>query len=99
MRRLTPAVLLLAAFASGSAGYATPAADPAVSQTRASVGAQDQVVDTASGEKVICRSDKEVGSRVRAKRVCMTTKQWAQKTAEERQFLEQRQAQRTVAGN
>lgn len=76
------------------------AGDPATTTiARASEGSQEQTVGTVTGEKVICRSDKEIGSRVKSKRVCMTAKQWAEKTAEERQFIEQRQAQRTVAGN
>lgn len=72
-----------------------PAPAPEVTNARASIGSQDQTVGTATGEKVICRSDKEIGSRVRAKRICMTAKAWAEKAAEERQFVEQRQAQRT----
>lgn len=78
---------------------AGPAPAPEVTNARASIGSQDQTVGTATGEKVICRSDKEIGSRVRAKRICMTAKAWAEKAAEERQFVEQRQAQRTYTDN
>jgi hypothetical protein len=74
-----------------------PATAPETTAVRASDGAKDQTLGTATGEKVICRSDKEIGSRVKAKRICMTAKQWAEKTAEERQFIEQRQAQRTYS--
>lgn len=69
------------------------------SQVRASDSAQDETVGTVTGEKVICRRDKEIGSRVKARKVCMTEAQWAVKTAEERAYLEQRQAQRTASGN
>lgn len=85
------------------AGFVTVLGRPAAAQesstARASESSQDQVEGTATGEKVICRRDKEIGSRVKAKRICMTAKQWAEKTAEERQFIEQRQAQRTLKGD
>ena len=67
------------------------------SQVRASDSAQDESVGTVTGEKVICRRDKEIGSRVKARKVCMTESQWAAKLAEERNFIEQRQAQRTLS--
>jgi hypothetical protein len=92
---LVPVALVLAALSAAPVVHANSAAAPTSSQARASADAKDEVVDTASGDKVICRRDKETGSRLTAKRICMTAKQWGQKTAEERQFLEQRQAQRT----
>lgn len=98
MRRFS-LTLMLPALVAGPGLLAAPAAPPATTTARASQGAQDQTIGTATGEKVICRSDKEIGSRVKAKRVCMTAKQWAEKTAEERQFVEQRQAQRTASDN
>lgn len=91
-----------------AAGLAVLVGQPAIAgqsatgnttQARASQGAEEETVGTATGEKVICRRDKEIGSRVKARRVCMTEAQWAVKTAEERGFIEQRQAQRTVSGN
>lgn len=96
--RISIAVALAACLAAQPV-LANPASSSAASVARASEGSQDQTIGTATGEKVICRSDKEIGSRVKSKRVCMTSKQWAEKAAEERQFVEQRQAQRTVAGN
>lgn len=66
---------------------------------RASQGAEEETVGTATGEKVVCRRDKQVGSRVNARRVCMTPAQWAARSAEERAYVEQRQAQRTVSSN
>lgn len=90
---------VLSAFLAGQAALANPVPAPATSTARASEGSHDQVHGTASGEKVICRRDKEIGSRVKAKRICMTAQQWAAKTAEERQFVEQRQAQRTYSDN
>lgn len=78
---------------------ANPDTTPTTSQARAADGAKEQVLGTSTGEKVICRTDKEIGSRVKAKRICMTAKAWAEKAAEERQFIEQRQAQRTASDN
>ena len=92
-------IAMLSALVAAQPALANPATAPETTMARASQGSQDQTLGTASGEKVICRSDKDIGSRVRAKRICMTSKQWAEKAAEERQFVEQRQAQRTITGN
>lgn len=86
----------LIAFAPQGLGAAQPAGDSST-QTRASQGAQETTVGTVTGEKVVCRSDKEIGSRVKARKVCMTPAQWAVRTAEQRQYIEQRQAQRTIS--
>lgn len=78
---------------------ANPPADPGSTMARASEGSKDEVINTATDEKVICRRDKAIGSRVNAKRICMTARDWAKKTAEERQFVEQRQQQMVREGN
>lgn len=78
---------------------ATPPANPSNTTARASEGSQDEVILTATDEKVICRRDKTIGSRINAKRICMTARDWAKKTAEERQFVEQRQQQIQREGN
>ncbi len=80
-----------------TATHAAPADVAAVSNARASASSSEEVIETATAEKVICRRDKEIGSRVKARRVCMTAKQWAEKASEERTYLEQRQAQRTLS--
>ena len=92
MRRLTVIALGIAMVAS----YAVAAEPPARqrSQSRASEGASEEVVDTATHEKVICRRDKTIGSRLRAERICLTREQWAVRLHEERTKLEQGQAQR-----
>lgn len=90
--------LLLLTISLALAGQSAQAAPPlAIGGTtaRASAGASEDVITTATDEKVICRSYRELGSRVKSRRICMTSKQWAAKIAEERQFLEQRQAQIT----
>lgn len=78
---------------------ATPPAGESSTLSRASEGAQETTIGTATGEKVVCRRDKEIGSRVKARKVCMTPAQWAEKVAAERQFVEQRQAQRTISSD
>lgn len=83
----------------GHPALANPPARDSSTHARASQGAEEETIGTATGEKVICRRDKEIGSRVKARRVCMTESQWAVRNTEERTFLEQRQAQRTVSGN
>lgn len=83
-------VLLIGGFASTAWANA-----PTLTNQRASAASGDETIVTATEEKVICRTDKETGSRVRARRVCMTAKQWSTKLAEERRFVEQGQAQRT----
>lgn len=97
MRSLLFAATLVVAI--GHPALASQPASDSSTQARASQGAQEETVDTATGEKVVCRRDKEIGSRVKARRICMTESQWAQRNTEERTFLEQRQAQRTVSGN
>lgn len=79
--------------------FASQPVNDGSTMARASQGEQVETLGTATGEKVICRRDKEIGSRVNARRVCMTGSQWAAKAAEERRFVEQRQAQRTISGN
>lgn len=78
---------------------ATPPMESGTSMARASQGSEEEVINTVTDEKVICRRDKAIGSRVNARRVCMTAKDWAKKTAEERQFVEQRQQQLQKQGN
>lgn len=94
MQLLNRAVATAAALLTSTSAAAGPATPP-VSQARASDSSKDQTVGTVTGEKVICRRDKEIGSRVKASRVCMTAAQWATRAAEQRQYIEQRQAQRT----
>ena len=69
---------------------------PQSSQSRASHDGTEEIVNTATNEKVICRRDKTIGSRLKAERICLTREQWAVRLREERTKLEQGQAQRTL---
>lgn len=55
--------------------------------------------DLPSGEKVVCRKNKVIGSRLAAKTVCKTLAQWEVEKRESRQAIEKGQNQRTVTGN
>jgi hypothetical protein len=45
-------------------------------------------------EEVICKKEESTGSRIGAKRVCMTRTQWADRLLQDRQELERAQTQR-----
>jgi hypothetical protein len=48
-----------------------------------------------AGDKVICRTMEEIGSRLSSKRVCLTRSQWRDQQATQRQNLEKAQRIRT----
>ena len=87
------ALVALAAMSSGAGATAPPSKES--SQSRASEGATEQVVNVRNDETVICRRDKTIGSRIRTERICLTRQQWAERLHEERMKIEQGQAQRT----
>lgn len=93
--RILKLVLVIGMVGPTASAVAAPVTKSSSTMMRASEGSHDEVSTTATDEKVICRRDKATGSRLGAKRTCMTAKQWAEKTAQERQFIEQGQAQRT----
>lgn len=53
----------------------------------------EEVTD-ASQNRMICKRQKSTGSRLGAKKVCMTAAQWAQMQREQRQTTERNQANR-----
>jgi hypothetical protein len=61
---------------------------PAAAQTTI----QPQPVQTATAKsdvnKLICKKQEEIGSRLGAKKVCLTLEQWQARTTEDRQQLE-----------
>ncbi len=69
-----------------SAGVAV--AMPAAAQTTV----QPQPVQTATAksdvDKLVCKKEEEIGSRLAAKKVCLTVQQWQERTTEDRQQLE-----------
>lgn len=52
-------------------------------------------------DKVVCRTEETIGSRLSAHKVCATVREWQEQQAENRDALEklQQQAQATVPSN
>lgn len=59
----------------------------------AASAADDKKADTKDPNRVICEKQEVVGSRLQAKRVCMTAAEWATKRREERQMIDRAQTQ------
>jgi hypothetical protein len=85
---------MAAALLAGTAGSAvaqTPAATPA--QTQASAK------PASDPNEIVCeKQESTTGSRLGAKRVCMTRGQWADRRLQDRQELERVQIQRGAKG-
>ena len=64
-----------------------PRASEVTNQARASQGVETSEV-TIDDEKVVCRRDRIIGSRLTTKRMCLTEAQWARKDAETRETVE-----------
>lgn len=93
MTMLRPVFAITALLLVAAASPPRPAA-PGTSNARAGEGEAVETLNLGD-EKVICRREKATGSRVTAKRVCMTARQWEAQRMEDRQRIEQGQAQRT----
>ena len=52
----------------------------------------------ADANKIICRREKVIGSRLQSKRICATPAQWAQMRADQRERTEQIQKDRPITG-
>ena len=48
-------------------------------------------------EKVICKRDKVVGSRLKAERICKTAQEWQRERQLQREYVERGQNQRTAS--
>jgi hypothetical protein len=61
---------------------------PAVAQTTI----QPQPVQTATAKsdvnKLVCKKEEQIGSRLAVKKVCLTVQQWQERATEDRQQLE-----------
>ncbi len=77
------------------------ASSPSIAQVPGGGGVPVQVngADTPSQDRVICRSTKVIGSRLKPAKVCMTAKQWEADRMEQRRTVEKGQNQRTTTGN
>ena len=67
----------------------------------AAVPASAQAKDAAKQKdpnEVVCEKQKELGSRVATKRICMTRAQWAERRLTDRQEVEKAQINRGMRG-
>lgn len=86
---LRAAVFIGAAAFAATASFADPVTQSAAQSSSAAPGAK-----TPDPNEVICERQEEVGSRLSAKRICMTRSQWADQKTQDRQQLEKVQVQR-----
>jgi Ni/Co efflux regulator RcnB len=85
-------------FPSAAALILTPLAwAPAHAQDQQQQGQQQQTRKAADLNEVVCEKEEETGSRLGAKRVCMTRSQWAEQRRVERQEIDKAQTQRTIS--
>ncbi|MBX7483228.1 hypothetical protein [Qipengyuania qiaonensis] len=61
------------------------------------VASKEEITAGSNKEKVICRRDKVIGSRVKAERVCKTAKEWEWEKKANREMVERGQNQRTTS--
>lgn len=83
------AVFLGAAAFAATASLANPAP-----QSTAPGNSAGTTAKTPDPNEVICERQEDVGSRLSAKRICMTRSQWADQKTQDRQQLEKVQVQR-----
>lgn len=78
------------------AGFAMPA----LAQTSTAAPAQPQTTAKPANNpnEIVCEKREVTGSRLGAKRVCMTRAQWADRQLQDRQELERVQIQRGTKG-
>jgi hypothetical protein len=50
-------------------------------------------------QRIVCRTEDEIGSRVRKRRVCMTVAQWRELGAQSGMATERRSTQTSMGGN
>lgn len=84
----------LALLSSPALVCAAPAqAAPAQSNARANEAGAEETLGTGT-DKVICKREKVLGSRVTAKRVCQTVAEWERQRREDQQMAEKIQGAR-----
>jgi hypothetical protein len=62
----------------------------------ASGGATAETPVETADDPVICRREIETGSRLQARRICMTRSQWEEQRRQQRQAIERAQVQRPM---
>jgi invasion protein IalB len=84
--------------ASFAAALLAGMAAPALAQTTASAAPAATEKPKNSADEIICEKKEATGSRIGAKRVCMTRAQWAERQLQDRQELDRVQIQRGTKG-
>lgn len=90
-----------AVFASVAGAALAQSAEPAAPAKQADpdivVSGQPEQVDPEM-DKVVCRRDKAVGSRLNTKQVCKTQRQWTADKEQDRRDIDRIQANRPTSG-
>ena len=82
----------------GAACATLLSAAPALAQSQAAAGQQTPNAKQADPNRVICQKVQETGSRIGAKKICMTAQQWEEQRLRDRQYVEDAQ-QRSLEPN
>ena len=84
--------------ASFAAALMVGMAAPSLAQTTTAQAPAEAAKPKNSADEIICEKKETTGSRIGAKRVCMTRAQWAERQLQDRQELDRVQIQRGTKG-
>ncbi len=93
MKFVLAAIAFAAPIASAPPAYAEDTKPVAVPQVPASISPATEIVGEGA-DKVICRREKVLGSRITAKKVCQTAAEWERQRREDQQMAEKVQGAR-----
>lgn len=85
---------VLAAFALSSPGFAQETSAPAADTPAAADIVVDGEKEDPQADKVICKTERTVGSRLNTTKRCLTRRQWEAERAANRQDIERVQSAR-----
>jgi len=93
-------MLKLLALAGLLLGAAPVAAQPPAQQPAPAISFDDQPAAAADkdSKRVICQTEKQIGSRLASKKICMTASQWKEREQQVRGQLDQMHSQPQNAG-
>lgn len=87
------AIVAAALLVLAGTGGASPAIETATPAAPAPLRADAQ---QAKNDPLICQSDKEIGSRIKRRKVCMPKSEWDRQRQENRQLIDRAQVQRGI---
>jgi hypothetical protein len=85
-------VIIASAAVISTQAFAQSAPTPMTAPTAATAA-------NSADDKIVCEKEEQIGSRLGARKVCMTVKQWAEQRRIEREQVEKFQQQNTAPGN